>query len=122
MAEDSVLFLWATAPMMPHALITMWAWGYRYKTQLVWVKDRIGTGYWARNAHELLLVGTCGKVKAPAPRDRPSSTIFDENRIHSKKPAIVHPMIQRMIPRGPYLELFGRRKVQGWTVWGDEVS
>jgi N6-adenosine-specific RNA methylase IME4 len=121
MAEDSTLFLWATAPMLPQALLVMWMWGYRYKSQAVWVKDRIGTGYWFRNAHELLLVGTRGKPKAPAPANRPSSTLFANQTVHSAKPPIVHSMIERMVD-GPYLELFGRQKREGWTVWGDEIT
>jgi N6-adenosine-specific RNA methylase IME4 len=119
-AKDSVLFLWATAPMMPQALVVMWMWGYRYKSQLVWVKDRIGTGYWTRNAHELLLIGTRGKPRAPLPHNRPTSTIFGERGAHSVKPALVHPMIEIMVD-GPYLELFGRRKRERWTVWGNQM-
>jgi hypothetical protein len=59
-ADDCVLFLWATAPMLPHALEVMGAWGFAYKTHSIWAKDRIGTGYWWRNKHELLLTGTRG--------------------------------------------------------------
>ena len=62
-----MLFLWATAPMLPQALEVMAAWGFKYKSHMVWVKDRTGTGYWFRNAHELLLVGTKGRIPAPAP-------------------------------------------------------
>ena len=56
-ADDCVLFLWATAPMLPQALEVMAAWGFEYRTNFVWAKDRAGTGYWSRNQHELLLVG-----------------------------------------------------------------
>ena len=65
-ADDCVLFLWATSPMLPQALEVMKAWGFAYVSGAVWVKDRIGTGYWFRNRHELLLVGTRGNVPAPA--------------------------------------------------------
>jgi hypothetical protein len=65
-ADDCVLFLWATAPMLPHALEVMGAWGFAYKTHSIWAKDRIGTGYWWRNKHELLLTGTRGAIPAPA--------------------------------------------------------
>jgi N6-adenosine-specific RNA methylase IME4 len=47
-ADDCVLFLWATIPMLPQALEVMAAWGFTYKSQFVWVKDKAGTGYWAR--------------------------------------------------------------------------
>ena len=59
-ADDCVLFLWATAPMLPQALAVMEAWGFAYKSHAIWVKDRIGTGYWFRNKHELLLIGPEG--------------------------------------------------------------
>jgi hypothetical protein len=65
-ADDAVLFLWATAPMLPQALSVMDAWGFAYRSNYVWVKDRIGTGYWNRNAHEHLLIGVRGKIPAPA--------------------------------------------------------
>src|SRR5262245_34115868 len=66
-APDSVLFLWATAPMMPDVLLLMRAWGFTYRSQVIWAKDRTGLGYWFRNKHELLLVGTRGRPPAPAP-------------------------------------------------------
>ena len=65
-ADDSVLFLWATAPILPQALEVMAAWGFRYVSSAVWIKDKVGTGYWFRSRHELLLVGTKGNLPAPA--------------------------------------------------------
>ena len=66
-ADDCVLFLWATVPLLDQAMVVMDAWGFNYVSQFVWVKDKAGTGYWNRNRHELLLVGTRGSVPAPAP-------------------------------------------------------
>jgi len=64
-APDCALFLWATVPMLPQALQVMEAWGFNYRSHFVWLKPRAGnqegTGYWNRNAHELLLVGTRGE-------------------------------------------------------------
>ena len=69
-ADDCVLLLWATAPMLPHALAVMEAWGFAYRSQLVWVKAKppphlekliCGTGYWFRNAHEAAAGGRCAK-------------------------------------------------------------
>ncbi len=65
-ADDCVLFLWATAPMLPQALDVMQAWGFTYRSGCVWAKTRPGTGYWFRNKHEHLLIGTRGKIPAPA--------------------------------------------------------
>jgi MT-A70 len=66
-ADDCVLFLWGTVPMLPQVLAVMEAWGFTYKSLMTWIKDREGTGYWIRNRVELLLIGTRGNV--PAPRD-----------------------------------------------------
>src|SRR5690606_33052257 len=72
-AEDCVLFLWATAPMLPQALEVMNAWGFTYRSHVIWRKSEgadaelvLGNGYWFRNGHELLLVGARGNVPAPA--------------------------------------------------------
>ena len=66
-ANDCVLFLWATAPMLTQALEVMAAWGFTYVSQVIWDKDADGHGYWFINRHEILLVGTKGKIPAPAP-------------------------------------------------------
>ena len=66
-AKDCALFLWATVPMLPDALDTMAAWGFKYKSHWVWIKQKDGTGYWSRNRHELLLIGTRGSIPAPSP-------------------------------------------------------
>ena len=64
-AVDCVLFLWATAPMLLQALEARESWGFTCKTCAVWGKDRIGTGYWFRNKHEILLIGTRGHALRP---------------------------------------------------------
>jgi N6-adenosine-specific RNA methylase IME4 len=84
-APHCVLFLWATVPMLPQALKVMAAWGFRYKSNLVWEENRIGTGYSTRNRHEHLLIGTHGNVPAPLPGDRPDSLIAAPRGRHSKK-------------------------------------
>jgi N6-adenosine-specific RNA methylase IME4 len=85
-ADDCVLFLWATAPMLPDALRVMAAWGFAYKSHAIWKKDRIGTGYWFRNQHELLLIGTKGKIPAPAMGTQFPSVIDAPVGKHSEKP------------------------------------
>ena len=65
-APDCVLWLWATAPMMPQAVEVMTAWDFTYKSQIIWAKDRMGLGYWVRNKHELLLIGTRGDIPGPS--------------------------------------------------------
>lgn len=121
-ASDCVLFLWATAPMMPQALEVMAAWGFTYKTQAVWVKPNLGTGYWFRNRHELLLVGTRGNVPAPSPGDNWDSVIEAPTGTHSTKPAIVLRMIEALFPNLPKIELNRRGPaVKGWDAWGAEA-
>jgi N6-adenosine-specific RNA methylase IME4 len=121
-AKDAVLFLWATAPMLPAALETMAAWGFTYKSHFVWIKDRVGTEYWARNQHELLLIGTRGHVPCPAPGTQFDSVIEAPRGRHSEKPAIVREMIAAMFPTVPKLEMFARGQHScGFDYWGNEV-
>jgi N6-adenosine-specific RNA methylase IME4 len=120
-ADDAVLFLWATTPMLPQALTVMEAWGFTYKSHCVWRKDHDGTGYWFRNRHELLLVGTRGNVPAPAPGEQYSSVIEAALGRHSEKPAAFAEMIEEMFPNVPAVELFARGPRLGWAVWGNEA-
>lgn len=120
-AADCVLFLWATAPMLPHALEVMEAWGFEYRSQMVWVKHRAGTGYWFRNQHELLLVGVRGKIPAPAQGSQWSSVLSADARKHSQKPDQVYEMIEELFPELPKIELNARIKRPGWDAWGLEA-
>jgi N6-adenosine-specific RNA methylase IME4 len=121
-ASDCVLFLWATAPMLPQALYVMQKWGFEYKSQIVWVKDKIGTGYWARNKHELLLIGTRGNIPAPSPGTQPESVQTGPVAEHSKKPEKFHELIEEMFPNLQKIELYARRPRNGWDVWGHETG
>lgn len=121
-ADDCALFLWATSPMLPDALVVVDAWGFTYKSHIVWVKDRAGTGYWARNKHELLLIAARGDIPAPAPGQQPESVIHAPRGRHSEKPEVFHALIERMFPRLPKLEMFARAERSGWDSWGNEVE
>jgi N6-adenosine-specific RNA methylase IME4 len=122
-ALDCVLFLWTTAPMLDDALMILGLWGFTYKSCMVWVKDRTGTGYWARNQHELLLIGTCGKPVAPAMGTQTSSVLFNPRGAHSAKPEAVLEMIERWYPNTPKIELNRRGPARpGWDAWGNEVE
>lgn len=121
-AADAVLFLWATVPMLPQALEVLRAWGFDYKSNYVWVKDRIGTGYWGRNQHELLLIGTKGRMPAPAPGEQPSSVIQAPVGKHSAKPDEVASIIAGMFPDAAKVEMFARKKRDGWKSIGNEVN
>ena len=121
-AEDAVLFLWATVPMLPQALEVMRAWGFTYKSNFAWVKHKAGTGYWNRNQHELLLVGTRGDIPAPAPGQQFNSVIEARSSGHSAKPFRFREMIEAMFPLLPRIELFARTSYTGWDRWGNEAE
>lgn len=122
-ADDAVLYLWATTPMLPHALLVMAAWGFDYKSHHIWHKDRFGTGYWNRNSHELLLIGTHGNVPAPAPGTQWDSVISAPVGAHSEKPEIFLRMIEELFPTVPKIELNRRGPARvGWDAWGYEAE
>ena len=105
------------------ALEVMMAWGFVYRTNFVWAKDRVGTGYWNRNQHEHLLVGVRGDVPAPAPGTQWASLIGAPVGPHSAKPEAFAEMIERFYPTLPKVELFCRGKPRpGWRAWGNEAE
>jgi N6-adenosine-specific RNA methylase IME4 len=120
-ASDCVLFLWATVPMLPHALEVMGAWGFDYVSHLIWKKDKGGTGYWFRNWHELLLVGTRGSIPAPAQGSQWASVIEAPRGRHSEKPDRFYELIEEYYPNIPKIELNQRKARPGWDGWGFEA-
>ena len=122
-ADDAVLFLWATVPMLPQALEVMAAWGFEYVSQCVWIKSKTGTGYWFRNKHEILLVGTRGNVPAPAPGTQWPSAIEAPVGRHSEKPEKFLELIEAYFPTLPKIERNRRGPPrEGWSSWGLEAS
>jgi N6-adenosine-specific RNA methylase IME4 len=121
-AKDCALFLWATVPMLFHAGDVMKSWGFNYRSHVMWAKDRRGTGYWFRNRHEVLLVGTRGKIPAPAPGTQWDSWIAAPVGRHSEKPAVFYDLIESYYPSVPKVELYARRGAVrlGWDCWGLE--
>lgn len=120
-ADDAVLFLWATVPMLKAAFEVMDHWGFDYKSQFIWRKPKIGTGYWNRNAHEILLVGTRGSVPAPAPGTQWESVIDAPLGRHSEKPEKFYELIESYFPNLPKIELNARNARPGWDSWGNEA-
>jgi N6-adenosine-specific RNA methylase IME4 len=122
-ADNCVLFLWATIPMLPHALTVMAAWGFDYKSHYVWGKDKIGLGYWSREKHELLLIGTRGNIPCPAPGEQWESLVMAPRGEHSAKPECFLEMIEQYYPTLPKIELNRRGPARpGWYAWGNEVA
>lgn len=120
--DNSVLYLWATAPKLLEALAVMKAWGYSYKSCAVWDKEIMGMGYWFRGQHELLLVGTKGKFSPPRQEDRHSSMFRERRSKHSKKPVTIRNLIAAWFPTDSRIELFSRQAPPDWDVWGNEVE
>ena len=126
-AENCALLMWAVMPELPGALRVIEAWGFTYKTAgFVWVKQNrsgeglfTGMGYWSRANAEVCLLATRGSP--PRLAADVHQVVMSPVSAHSRKPGEVRERIQRLLG-GPYLELYGRQAVPGWTVWGNEVA
>jgi N6-adenosine-specific RNA methylase IME4 len=121
-AEDALLLLWAVNCLLPEALQVIDAWGFRYKTNLVWVKPSIGLGNWTRNRHELLLLATRGRFPIAEPDKRLDSVIEAPRERHSQKPARCYELIEQTWPQPSKLELFARQARPGWAAWGNQLG
>ena len=122
-ADDALLFLWCTPANLLRALEIMEAWGFEYRSHMVWVKDRIGTGYYTRQKHEPLLIGRRGNP--PTPIEAPASVIEAARNAHSAKPHLFRETIERMYPAWAEqnrIELFARQAAPNWTVHGYEAG
>jgi N6-adenosine-specific RNA methylase IME4 len=121
-AENCILFMWVTNPLLEDAFKVIESWEFKYKTNMVWVKDKSTfnqLGFYIYGQHELLLIAVKGSMLPIG--DKPKSIITGENKVHSKKPEIVYQIIESMFPEMKYLELFARQKRDGWESWGNEL-
>ena len=126
-AEDCVLFLWATFPMLPEALAVMEAWGFRYKTAaFVWAKRNRkspgwfwGLGNWTRSNPEVCLLAVRGRPERVSAAVH--SLIEAPVGRNSAKPKEARARIEALMGDVPRIELFARERVPGWDAWGDEV-
>lgn len=121
-AENAMLFLWVTNAHLEDGLRVIKDWGFEYITNFVWVKDKIGLGWFARGQHELLLLCRKGKMPHPEDHNRYPTVINSPRGEHSVKPEIVYTMIETMYPNRNYLELFSRKQRDGWVPWGLEAN
>jgi N6-adenosine-specific RNA methylase IME4 len=113
-ADNAALFLWATNPFLLSAFYVIDAWGFDYKTNIVWIKTglkRPGSGWYVRGRHELCLI--CTPI---------GSVITGPVGDHSEKPDELYEIIERLYPGCSYLELFARENREGWTSWGSDLS
>jgi N6-adenosine-specific RNA methylase IME4 len=120
---DAALYLWALPHMKPSALEVMASWGFEYRTEIVWIKDKIGLGEWARNQHENLLIGRRGAFPPPPTAVRSPSVIYASRGEHSAKPEVFAEMIERWYPQSAKIELFRRGPARpGWQAWGNQAE
>jgi N6-adenosine-specific RNA methylase IME4 len=127
--ETSHLYVWAPNALLPHGLSVMQAWGFTYKSNIVWHKirkdggsDGRGVGFYFRNVTEIILFGVRGKnARTLAPGRSQVNMIETRKREHSRKPDEQYEIIEACSP-GPYLELFGRGVRKGWTTWGNQAD
>lgn len=129
-AEDKAhLYLWVPNALLAEGLKVMEAWGFTYKTNIVWYKirkdggpDGRGVGFYFRNVTELLLFGVKGKNARTLQRGRSQPNIIaTRKREHSRKPDEQYEIFESC-SSGPYLELFSRGSRKGWTCWGNQVD
>lgn len=122
------LYLWVPNALIAEGLRVMEAWGFTYKTNLVWYKirkdggpDGRGVGFYFRNVTELVLFGVKGNLRTLSPGRRQVNIMRTRKERHSKKPDELYHIIEQCSP-GPYLELFARFPRRGWTQWGNEIG
>lgn len=126
--EPAHLYLWVPNALLDEGLGVMKAWGFTYKSNIVWHKvrkdggpDGRGTGFYFRNVTEIILFGTRGKNARTGPAGRSQVNILStRKREHSRKPDEQYHLIESCSP-GPHLELFARGRRPGWTSWGDQA-
>jgi N6-adenosine-specific RNA methylase IME4 len=128
-AQTAHLYLWVPNALLLEGLTVMTAWGFKYKTNIVWHKvrkdggsDGRGVGYYFRNVTELVLFGVRGKHARTLVSGRTQvNYIATRKREHSRKPDELYAIIEACSP-GPFIELFARGIRPGWTSWGDQAN
>ena len=127
-AEQSHLYLWVPNALLPWGLRVMEAWGFAYKTNVVWYKvrkdggpDGRGVGLYFRNVTELVLFGVRGRLRTLQPGRTQVNLLSTRKQEHSKKPHELYRIVEQCSPP-QYLELFARERVPGWTQWGDDLD
>jgi N6-adenosine-specific RNA methylase IME4 len=120
LTDDGFVFLWCPAACLEDGLALLKAWNCNYRTCAAWIKNTIGTGYYFRMRHELLLLGI--RPKSTPFIEKPDSVINAPRETHSEKPPI-HDAIAAAIGEGPFLEMFARRRLDklDWTFCGNEL-
>ena len=119
--DNAVLFLWATAPLLPEALELINAWGFKYKTNFIWDKVKHNMGHYNSVRHELLLIATNGSCTPDNVQLFDSVQSIERTDRHSEKPEEFRKIIDTLYTYGNKLEMFARKQVEGWEVFGNEL-
>lgn len=127
--ETAHLYLWVPNALLPEGLKVLEAWGFQYKSNIVWHKvrkdggpDGRGVGFYFRNTTELILFGVKGKnARTLAPGRSQVNILRTMKREHSRKPDEQYGLIEACSP-GPFLEMFARGGRDGWTSWGNQAD
>jgi N6-adenosine-specific RNA methylase IME4 len=124
--HPSHLYLWVPNALLQEGLEVMKSWGFQYKSNIVWHKERKdggsdgrGVGFYFRNVTELVLFGIKGRMRTLSPGRRQVNYLSTRKREHSRKPDEIYDLIESCSP-GPYLELFARFRRENWAQWGNE--
>lgn len=128
-ADTAHLYLWVPNALLPEGLAVLAAWGFSYKSNIVWHKirkdggpDGRGVGFYFRNTTELLLFGVRGtNARTLAPGRSQVNIIKSMKREHSRKPDETYELIEQC-SKGPYLEMFARGTRPNWVVWGNQSN
>ena len=118
-AGNAVLFLWTTSPKLFEAKLVIDAWGFEYKSSIIWDKIKHNVGYYVSVRHEFLLICTRGSCLPDSDR-LIDSVVSIERTKHSEKPDIFYEIIEKMY-QGKKIELFARKKREGWDTWGNQI-
>ncbi len=127
-ADNAHLYLWVPNALLAEGLQVMEAWGFQYKSNIIWHKvrkdgepDGRGVGFYFRNTTELLLFGIRGTLRTLSPGRTQVNIIKSRKREHSRKPDEQYNLIEACSP-GPFLELFARGSRKKWHTWGNEAE
>jgi len=120
--DNAVLFLWVTSPLLDESFSIIDAWGFEYKTSIVWDKVKHNVGNYVSVRHEFLLICTRGSFTPTmeALKLEDSVQVIERTK-HSEKPEEFRSIIETLYPGEKYIELFARKQAPGWDSWGDEI-
>ena len=129
-ADDCLLFMWVTFPMLKEGIYVLEKWGFTYKTvAFTWLKTNInnmgmffGIGYYTKSNAEICLLGTKGKAHSLVKSNKVSQVIITPKTKHSQKPDEARNKIVELVGDIPRIELFARVRAKGWDCFGNEVK